>query len=159
LAGKVFDLKTVGGKRLEVDIDSDVIKIYDQSAHAGIESAWDHMDSYYLGIRGAVCREECIKRLSQIDMELYRTNFEYMFSSIGALGFYISIRNAIRAYQMHEYIPLLLFSGICTLIIALGVKFTVFNIKNYAQISIRNKLIRHEKDLLIQIVQEFDCEE
>ncbi|KDR94980.1 hypothetical protein SAMN02745945_00655 [Peptoclostridium litorale DSM 5388] len=152
-------MNTVGGKKLEVDIGSDVMKIYDQSAHASVESAWDHMDSYYVGIRGAACREEYMNRLSQIDMQLYRTNFDYMFSSIGALGFYISIRNATKAYQMHEYIPLLLFSGVCTLIIALGVKFTVFNMKNYAQINRKNKLIRHEKELLIQILQEFDCKE
>ena len=59
----MFDLKTVSGKNFEVDIGSDVMKIYDQSAHASIESAWDHMNSYYFGIRGAVCSKECLKRL------------------------------------------------------------------------------------------------
>ena len=83
----MFNLDTVGGKKLEVDIGSDVMKIYDQSTHASIESAWDHMESYYVGIRGAVCRKEYLDGLSQIDMQLHRTNFDYMFSSIGALGF------------------------------------------------------------------------
>ncbi len=69
------------------------------------------------------------------------------------------IRNAIRAYRMHQYIPLLLFNGACILMTALGVKFTVSYKKLNEDISRRNKLVMREKELLIQTVQEFDCKE